>query len=188
MASCIKVLNALSDCQRKHPHEAGYVCAHLQRAAGWCLFRQACPDEGERGPLCCTWRSILPGSATRFAPPVSWQLLLAAALPALKTTPAGLVLLIVPSSSSCLLLPQWMHLRPAPVPAAGARPLQGRLPSLAGATSRSVGRGRPGAECGCCGDGCPPSCILVVLHLHDCCKPPRTAFRGFRGRLFSGGS
>ena len=45
MATCTRMLNALADCQKKHPREP-YICQHLQRAAAWCLFRQACPDEG----------------------------------------------------------------------------------------------------------------------------------------------
>lgn len=69
MATCTRVLNALADCQRKHPREP-YVCQHLQRAAAWCLFRQACPDEGGLGMRCrrgcrrgfacleCDWHAV----------------------------------------------------------------------------------------------------------------------------------
>jgi hypothetical protein len=49
MTTCTRVLQALADCQKKHPREP-YVCQHLQRAAGWCLFRVACPDEGTWEP------------------------------------------------------------------------------------------------------------------------------------------
>jgi hypothetical protein len=45
MTTCTRVLQALADCQKKHPREP-YVCQHLQRAAGWCLFKTACPEEG----------------------------------------------------------------------------------------------------------------------------------------------
>lgn len=155
MNGCKKVLTALSDCQRKHPHESSYVCAHLQRAAGWCLFRQACPDEGGQGYRgCCTWHSHL-------LVPQPWALPTGCPRPSARrvaccyaachectpsrpclfppaSRPTSLLLLLL------LLLPlllQWMLSRPALAPAADGPPLQGRQPSLAGATRRLVGLG-----------------------------------------------
>ncbi|KAL4451716.1 hypothetical protein ABPG75_007378 [Micractinium tetrahymenae] len=61
--NCTKLLGALADCQRKHPHESRYVCAHLQRAGGWCLFRQACPDEVDALEACAGASSQRPASA-----------------------------------------------------------------------------------------------------------------------------
>lgn len=59
MATCTRVLNALADCQRKHPREP-YVCQHLQRAAAWCLFRQACPGEGGPARGCRRAFALMP--------------------------------------------------------------------------------------------------------------------------------
>lgn len=143
MASCTRVLHALEGCQRKHPHEAGYVCAHLQRAAGWCLFRQACPDEGEPGPQAlpaCIQTGCQPGlmpkalcPALRLATPARCH----AACRRVRL-PAGLPL--PPACRPAALPLQWMRSRPVRGPAVGGPPLQGRQPFPGGATSRSAGR------------------------------------------------
>ena len=68
--SCYQVMQALKDCQRKHPKEANGainawptqwyiatrsisslpylsgICQHLTSAAGWCIFQSICPTEG----------------------------------------------------------------------------------------------------------------------------------------------
>lgn len=44
-STCSRVLKALEDCQKKHPYDGQYVCTHLTKAAGWCIFAYLCPTE-----------------------------------------------------------------------------------------------------------------------------------------------
>eukprot|EP00877_Chromochloris_zofingiensis_P005805 jgi/Chrzof1/15225/Cz09g32040.t1 len=43
--SCIRILAALEDCQRKHRNNRDLVCSSLTAAAGWCIFYSVCPKE-----------------------------------------------------------------------------------------------------------------------------------------------
>ncbi|GAX76177.1 hypothetical protein CEUSTIGMA_g3621.t1 [Chlamydomonas eustigma] len=43
--SCYQVLNALRDCQNKHPRDVDIFCRHLTTSAGWCIFQSVCPRE-----------------------------------------------------------------------------------------------------------------------------------------------
>jgi hypothetical protein len=45
---CDRILASLQDCVKKHPTQQNTVCAHLHRAAGWCLIREACPVQGTK--------------------------------------------------------------------------------------------------------------------------------------------
>lgn len=53
--ACDRLLASLQDCVKKHPAQSDVVCAHLHRAAAWCLIRQACPEEGESSK---GWRRV----------------------------------------------------------------------------------------------------------------------------------
>ncbi|KAH7617678.1 hypothetical protein Ndes2526B_g07542 [Nannochloris sp. 'desiccata'] len=44
---CDRILASLQDCAKKHPTQQDTICAHLHRAAGWCLIRVACPVQVE---------------------------------------------------------------------------------------------------------------------------------------------
>ena len=69
MTTCTRVLQALADCQRKHVPP---TCQHLQRAAGWCLFRTACPDEGVWEPAALAAAPVTaPRHLHRFCPPTT---------------------------------------------------------------------------------------------------------------------
>jgi hypothetical protein len=45
---CDRILSSLQDCVKKHPTQQDTVCAHLHRAAGWCLIRNICPVQGTK--------------------------------------------------------------------------------------------------------------------------------------------
>lgn len=66
-AACARVLRALEDCRTKHPRQPE-VCKHLEQRAGWCLFRQMCPEEVESVEA-CTGRGAGRGPAGATLPP-----------------------------------------------------------------------------------------------------------------------
>mmetsp|Transcript_43374 Transcript_43374/g.138441 ORF Transcript_43374/g.138441 Transcript_43374/m.138441 type:complete len:120 (-) Transcript_43374:45-404(-) len=66
---CARKVDALVDCQKKHPHMQEYVCRHLHQAAGWCLFSALCPSEVDSLESCGPLRSSSRGGGALSAGP-----------------------------------------------------------------------------------------------------------------------